>query len=70
MEARQQFGLNLRGHRKAAGLSQQELGDRAGLHMTEISRLERGQRDPRLNTVARLAIALGLPAGTLLDGIG
>lgn len=70
MEAKHKFGANLRSLRTAAGLSQQELGDRASLHMTEISRLERGLRDPRLETVARLATALGLPAGALVEGIG
>lgn len=70
MEAKHQFGSNLRSLRTAAGLSQQELGDRASLHMTEISRLERGLRDPRLQTITRLATALGLPAGALLEGIG
>jgi transcriptional regulator with XRE-family HTH domain len=66
----EQFGVNLRARRLAAGWSQQELSDRCGLHLTEISRLENGRRDPRLDTIARLADALGIPAAALLAGVG
>lgn len=68
MEPRDQFGRNLRGSRAAAGLSQEQLADRSGLHATEISRLERGVRDPRLATIVRLARGLGVrPAELLAD---
>lgn len=70
MQPQQQFGANLRRLRLAAGLSQMQLGDRAGLHFSEISRLERGLRDPRLTTVVRLARALGVPPAELLPGAG
>jgi transcriptional regulator with XRE-family HTH domain len=62
----QQFGANLRRLRRDAGLSQMQLGDRANLHFSEISRLERGLRDPRLTTVMRLARALDVPPAELL----
>ena len=58
MEPRDQFGANLRRLRAAAELSQDGLSDLSGLHPTEISRLERGVRDPRLSTIVRLARAL------------
>jgi transcriptional regulator with XRE-family HTH domain len=67
---RQQFGLNLRGLRNRAGLSQEELGERCELDRTEISLLERGLRFPRLDTVVKLARALELESpGDLLDEI-
>jgi transcriptional regulator with XRE-family HTH domain len=67
---RQQFGLNLRGLRNRAGLSQEELGERCQLDRTEISLLERGLRFPRLDTVVKLARALELESpGELLDEI-
>lgn len=69
MEAREQFGRNLRGARREAGLSQEQLAERSGLHMTEISRLERGVRDPRLATVVRLARGLGVRAADLLQDV-
>ena len=66
---RARFGENVRTLRRAAGLSQQGLGSACRLHRTEISLLERGERDPRLSTVVRLARGLGVPAGTLVDDL-
>lgn len=63
------FGQNLRRERQRLGLSQEALGDVAGLHTTEISRLERGVRDPRLSTIVRVARALRVRPAELLDGI-
>jgi transcriptional regulator with XRE-family HTH domain len=64
------FGQNLRRSRQLAGLSQEELGERAELHRTEIGRLERGDRVPRIDTLLRLAGAMAIPAAELVEGIG
>jgi transcriptional regulator with XRE-family HTH domain len=64
------FGSNLRHLRKDLELSQEELGFRAGLHRTEISLLERGERAPGLDTLAKLSDALEAPITSLLDEIG
>jgi transcriptional regulator with XRE-family HTH domain len=64
------FAHNLRERRRASGLSQEALGHRAGLHPTEVSRLERGTRDPRPSTLVRLATALEIPVAELVDGVG
>ena len=40
----------------------------AGTHASEISRLERGLRDPRLSTIDRIARALEIPTSELVDG--
>jgi transcriptional regulator with XRE-family HTH domain len=69
LEPEAHFAATLRELRLARELSQEALGDAAGLHMTEISRLERGRREPRLGTIVRLARALGVPASELLKGI-
>ena len=66
MEPRDQFAANLRRLRTAAELSQEGLSELSGLHSTEISRLERGVRDPRLSTVVRLARALRVEPALLL----
>lgn len=63
-----QFGRNLRLARKRAGLTQEELHGLSGVHPTEISRMQRGERDVHISTVARLAEALDLSPGQLLDG--
>ena len=69
MDARARFSKNLRHERTERGLSQMALGNLAGLHFSEISLLERGGRDPRLSTIAKLAHALKIPAAQLLDGV-
>ena len=56
------FGVRLRQLREAAGLTQEELAERAGLSRKAISVLERGERKrPYPHTVRSLADALGLP---------
>jgi transcriptional regulator with XRE-family HTH domain len=67
--ARETFAANLRRERKRLDLSQEALGFRCDLNMSEISRLERFRRDPRLDTIVRLGNALGIPPARLLDGI-
>lgn len=69
MEPHQVFAGNLRRQRQRKGLSQEALGHRADLHPTEISRLERAQREPRLSTIVRLARALGIRPSELLRGL-
>ena len=62
------FGANLKAVRRASDLSQERLGLRAGVHRSEVGLLERGQRVPRIDTVAKLARALGIGPGELLIG--
>lgn len=64
------FGRNLSVVRRRAGVSQEELGFRSGLHRTEIGLLERGERTPRIDTVVKLVAALDLHIDCpLFDGI-
>jgi transcriptional regulator with XRE-family HTH domain len=63
------FGKNLARLRRIAGLSQEELGNRASLHRTEIGMLEHGQRVARIDTVVKLAGAMAIEPHELLDGI-
>lgn len=63
------FGENLALARERAKLSQEMLGFRASLHRTEVGQLERGLRVPRIDTVVKLAGALDVPPGSLLDGM-
>ena len=70
MEAKEQFGVNLRRLRLDAGLTQMELSNRSGLDMGEISRLESGVRDVRLSTIVRLADGLQVSVPLLLDRVG
>ncbi len=63
------FGANLVRCRQQAGLSQEELGNRASLHRTAIGLLERGARVPRIDTLIKLAVALDIDPADLLEGI-
>jgi transcriptional regulator with XRE-family HTH domain len=63
------IGQNLRRYRKQADLSQEELGFRASLHPTAIGQLERAERVARADTLVKLAGALDIPSGALLEGI-
>src|SRR4051812_35760814 len=55
------FGQCLRRHRRAAGLTQEELAERSGISPRSISGLERGEgATPRRDTLALLERALGL----------
>lgn len=63
------FGENLARKREDAGLSQEEVGIRAAVHRTEVSQLERAQRTPRIDTLVKLAGAVGAEPADLLEGI-
>jgi len=70
MEVARRFGENLRQLRKAADISQEELGLRCSLHRTEIGLLERGARVPRIDTLIKISSGLGIRIDCiLLDGI-
>jgi transcriptional regulator with XRE-family HTH domain len=65
-----QFGRNLAYCRRRAKLSQEELAVRASLHRTAVGQLERSERVARVDTLVKLAGALGIPPEELLDGLG
>lgn len=63
------FGPNLRRWRDKRGYSQERLAQLADLHRTEIGLLERGQREPKLGIITKLAGALGVPPNVLFEGL-
>lgn len=62
----QAFATVLRRKRLAGGLSQEDLAQRAGLHRTYVSQLERNLKSPSLRTIHRLARVLDTTASELL----
>jgi ribosome-binding protein aMBF1 (putative translation factor) len=52
--------------RKAAGLTQAQLGEESGHDQAIISKLERGHHTPRIDTLRRIAAALGTDLSSLL----
>lgn len=63
------FGERLAKLRKSCGLSQEELANRAGLHAVAITYIETGKRLPKLNTVYKLALGLGVKVEELFKGL-
>ncbi len=66
---RRRFGENLILLRNRVDLSQVETAKRSGLHLTEVSLLERGLRLPRLDTIVKLAGAVEAEPCELLTGM-
>ena len=63
------FGKNVRTARNDLGISQEELAFQAQSNRTYISDVERGKRNPSIEVVERIAGALGVTMGQLLDEI-
>ena len=61
------LGKRIRELRLAAGLTQAELARRTGIHRPNIARVEAGRHTPSLETLARLAQAIGVPTTRVLD---
>ncbi len=59
------FGISVRIWRNRLGISQEELGGRAGLHRTYVSDIERGARNVSLESIEKLAHALQVSVATL-----
>lgn len=60
------IGQRLREARKRRGLTQVEMARRTGIHQPNIARLEAGRHTPALETLERLATAIGCPLAELL----
>jgi transcriptional regulator with XRE-family HTH domain len=60
------FGSNLKALRNARSWTQDHLGERADLNPKYVGEMERGERNPSLDVVWRLARALGVDAAELL----
>ncbi len=68
MGIRKKFGKNVKTKRQQLGLSQEALAFDAKSNRTYISDVERGTRNPSIEVVERIAKALGVSMGELLDG--
>jgi transcriptional regulator with XRE-family HTH domain len=66
-ELNKALGLAVRTLRVGAGLSQVELGSRAELHPSSISKIENGRADPSWGNLRRIAKGLGVPLDELAE---
>lgn len=61
-----EFGRRVRKLREERQWSQEAFADRIGIHRTYIGGIERGERNPTLTTIHKIAQALGVKAAELL----
>ena len=66
-DVKSSFATALRACRGRLGISQEELGARAGLHRTYVSDIERGARNLSLESIDKLAKALEIPVSTFFS---
>ncbi|HEV7563413.1 MAG TPA: helix-turn-helix transcriptional regulator [Solirubrobacterales bacterium] len=61
------LGTNLRSARTKLELTQEQVAERSGVQAGEVSRIEAGKRDPQVSTVLKLAKAVEVRPGQLLE---
>ena len=69
MEPLEVFAANVRRLRTERELTQEQLAERAGLHMTDIARIETQGRDPGVKVIAKIAYGLQVPTSSLMIGV-
>lgn len=65
----EKLATNARVFRAYHGLTQKEVAERGGLHRSQVGEIERGEGNPKLTTVTRLATAFNLDVHQLLFDI-
>lgn len=61
------FGKRVAQLRKASGFSQEHFAFECGVDRTYIGTIERGEKSPTLNTIAKIAKALGISKSELFN---
>ena len=69
MKIKEIFGKNVKKYRDISGISQEKLGEIAGLHRTYIGAVERGERNITLVNAEKIAIALNIEFAKLLTNL-
>lgn len=70
MDMTEEIGLRIRKYRKELKLTQEELSKRCGLHSTYIGQIERGEKNPSIESIFKICKALSLNITTLFEKIG
>jgi transcriptional regulator with XRE-family HTH domain len=66
-DIRERFGFAVKLRREELSLTQEDLADKAGIHRTYLSDIERGSRNVSLINIERLAAALSLALSELFQ---
>ena len=64
------LGQRIRSARTAKGYSQEKLAEKAGCHPTYIGQLERGEKNATVESIEKVAQALGISLSTLFEKLG
>jgi CheY-like chemotaxis protein len=67
IDLRTLLGMAIKTERSSLGISQEELAYRAGIHRTYLSDMERGVRNPSIDSIAKVAHALEVPVARLFE---
>jgi transcriptional regulator with XRE-family HTH domain len=68
-DVRERFGDAVRARREELGLTQENLADKAGIHRTYLSDIERGTRNVSLVNIERVAAALAVTMAELFGRV-
>ncbi len=68
-DIRERFGFAVKDRREALGLTQEEFAERAGIHRTYLSDIERGTRNVSLINIERVAQGLSLKLSELFQAV-
>lgn len=68
-DATGEFGRRVREHRTSLGLSQEALAEGTDIHWSYLGQVERGQTNLTLHNILKLAAALKVDAGELVNGL-
>lgn len=63
-------GQRIRNYRTQLGYSQEKLAELSGCHPTYIGQVERGEKNATLESIEKIANALGVSLSTLFEMIG
>lgn len=66
LKHRKLLGESIRAIRKKAGMSMERLAEKADLHHNYIGEIERGEKAASIDTLVKIARALGVPVRSLV----
>lgn len=66
MGSQKQLGENIKKARKKSGKTQEEIAKEAGIHVTYLSRIERGVVNPSMEVLENIAKALKVKSSKIL----
>lgn len=61
------IGQRIRSYRLQLGFSQEKVAELSGCHPTYIGQIERGEKNATLESIEKIAVALGVPLSKLFD---